>query len=192
MVKLIPESYVNSLDLSQVFGRVAPLEVDLGCAECSFLLALAERHPERNYLGIERMAGRVAKACRRASKVDNLRILHLETSYAVCYLLPPESVDTFYLLFPDPWPKRRHQRRRVFSHDFLQSIHRALVPTGILQIATDQPDYFQQMQELARDSGFEGTEANTQGLPTTKFERIFREKGAPIYRLSLRKTSPVK
>jgi tRNA (guanine-N7-)-methyltransferase len=194
VVELIPESYVVPLDPPKIFGREAPLHVDLGCAEASFLLELAKRHPERNFLGIERQAGRVAKACGRAgrSQVQNFRILHLETSYAVRYLLPEKSVETFYLLFPDPWPKRRHQKRRVVSPDFLQSIHHALASNGVFQIATDQQDYFLQIQNLARDLQFEQIEFDGETLPTTRFERIFQQQDAPIYRLSLRKISPVK
>lgn len=204
MVELIPESYVEPLDLPKIFGRVAPLHVDLGCGDGSFLVALAERNPEMNFLGIERMVGRVAKACRKADpsrtgdpsrmgeRIDNVRVLHLETSYAVRYLLPEESVETFYLLFPDPWPKRRHQRRRVVSPDFLRSIHRALAPGGVLQIATDQLDYFQQMQSLAASGPqFERIDIGAGDLPKTKFERIFQEQGVRIYRCSLRKISPV-
>lgn len=198
MVELIPESYVTRLDLPKIFGRVAPLHVDLGCGDGSFLVALAERNPGENFLGIERMAGRVAKACRKAGpsrtggRIDNVRVLQLETSYAVEYLLPEESVETFYLLFPDPWPKRRHQRRRVVSPDFLQAIHRALAPGGVLQIATDQLNYFEQVQRLTRDdSRFEKIDSGADDVPSTKFERLFREQGLPIYRLSLRKVSPV-
>ncbi|MEP7016122.1 MAG: tRNA (guanosine(46)-N7)-methyltransferase TrmB [Verrucomicrobiota bacterium] len=199
MVEVIPESYVAQLDLPKIFGRIAPLDVDLGCSDGAFLIALAERSPERNFLGIEREASRVDKACRKAGpertggRIDNVRILHLETSYAVRYLLPEQSVETFYLLFPDPWPKRRHRGRRVMSPDFLESIHRAMAANGILQIATDQRDYFQQMQRYAQDDPrFELITGQKEGaLPTTKFERIFLEQGLPIYRLGLRKVSPV-
>jgi tRNA (guanine-N7-)-methyltransferase len=198
VIELIPESYVAPLDLPKIFGRIAPLHVDLGCAEGSFLIALAERHPEKNFLGIERQAGRVAKACRRASPsrvgrtLDNIKILYLETSYAVRYLLPEKSVETFYLLFPDPWPKRRHQKRRVVSPDFLQSIHHALALNGVFRIATDQRDYFFQIRQQASQMPFEETEVDGEPLPTTRFERIFQQKNDPIYRLSLRKISPVK
>ena len=82
--------------------------------------------PDKNFLGIERLSRRVERTCRKAEKVDNMRVLNAETSYAVRYLLPENSVETFYLLFPDPWPKRRRQRRRIFSDDFLDSITAAL------------------------------------------------------------------
>ena len=196
MVQLIPESYTVHLDLLKIFERDAPLHVDLGCGDGTFLFALAQRYPERNFLGIERLSGRVEKASRKAAKIDNMRVLNVETSYAVRYLLPEQSVETFYLLFPDPWPKRRHHRRRIVTPDFLNSIHASLEENGVLRIATDQLDYFEQIARLARSQlGFAILDANASpartDLPLSKFERKFRAQGAPIYRLSLRKLSPI-
>jgi tRNA (guanine-N7-)-methyltransferase len=150
VVELIPESYIARLDLPKIFGRAAPLHVDLGCGDGSFLCALAERMPEKNFLGIERLLGRVRSTCRKSAGIDNIRVIRVETAYAVRYLLPERSVQVFHLLFPDPWPKRRHQRRRVMTPEFLRSVHCALAPQGLLRIATDQLDYFDQMQRLAR------------------------------------------
>ena len=206
MVELIPESYCARLELPKIFGRAGPLHVDLGCGDGSFLFSLAQRHPEKNFLGVERLALRVAKACRKANKIGNMRVLRLETMYAVEFLLPPQSVETFYLLFPDPWPKRRHHRRRIVTKVFLDSIHRALEPNGILRIATDHFDYFQQIERLSRTASAEQLDCLKQSscskfkivdcegvdLPLTKFERRFRDAGAPIYRLALRKVSPVR
>jgi tRNA (guanine-N7-)-methyltransferase len=208
VVQLIPESYCERLDLPKIFGRSAPLEVDLGCGDGAFVFALAARMPGKNFLGIERLSGRVAKACRKAEQIENLRILHLETSYAVDYLLPPESVEIFHLLFPDPWPKRRHHRQRIVTKHFLDSILRALEPNGILRIATDHFDYFQEIERLASSfvndsrvkldgfkpssSGrFEVVDSNDADSPITTFETKFRADGAPIHRLALRKVSPV-
>ena len=192
MVELIPESYIAPLNLLAIFGRVAPLQVDLGCGDGSFLSELAQRHPDQNFLGTEKLIGRVAKVCRKAASLENVRVLNVESSYAVRYLLPEASVETFYLLFPDPWPKRRHHRRRVVTKDFLDSIARALVKRGSLRIATDQRDYFEQIERTARNhSGFTIVDLDDVDLPATKFENRFRQQGAPIYRLSLRKVSPV-
>jgi tRNA (guanine-N7-)-methyltransferase len=196
VVELIPETYLAAIDPAAIFGRAARLHVDLGCGDGSFLCQLARRRPDLNFLGVDKLVGRVAKTCRKAAALKNVRVLNLETSYAVRYLLPKASVETFYLLFPDPWPKRRHHRRRIVTHDFLDSAHRALVRDGIFLIATDQIDYFKQIQQCAQDySGFlivdPTASPDRRGLPMTKFERRFREAGAPIYRLTLRKISPV-
>jgi tRNA (guanine-N7-)-methyltransferase len=193
VVELIPDTYLTSLDLVAIFGRAAPLDVDLGCGDGSFLCGLAERIPSRNFLGIDKLSGRVAKTCRKATTLENVRVLNVEIACAVRYLLPEESVETFYLLFPDPWPKRRHHRRRLVTKEFLDSIHRALAKGGNFHIATDHPDYFEQIQRVARNhSGFAIVDLANVDLPSTKFERRFRALGAPIHRLSIRKISPVR
>ena len=189
---VLSRSRVERLDPATIFGRVAPLQVDLGCGDGLFLFQLAQLFPEKNFLGIERLVHRVAKAGRKASKIDNMRVFRLETSYAVEHLLPPESVEAFYLSFPDPWPKRRHHRRRIFTKEFLNSIHRALERNGILRIATDHLDYFQQINKIAlAEPGFAVANRKEIDLPQTRFETRFRAAGYPIYRLSLRSISPV-
>ncbi len=186
------ESLTDRLDLDKIFGRRAPLHVDLGCGDGLFLCALAQRVPDKNFLGIERLLNRVRTSARKAATLDNVRLLRMESSYAVRYLLPAESVERFYLLFPDPWPKRRHHRRRIVTPDFLSSIHSALQRSGSIYIATDDVDYFWKIKELAESNpGFAIGVADVD-LPQSKFGRIFRERGAPIQWLELRKVSPVK
>ena len=194
MIELVPPTYVAPLDLLAIFGRIAPLDVDLGCGNGDLICELARQKPERNFLGIEKLASRVARVCRKAAALKNVRVLKVENSYAVRYLLPENSVDTFFLLFPDPWPKRRHHRRRVVHADFLDSVHRTLAEAGLFHIATDQGDYFTQIERLAADdSRFEKIDnADVDPLPLTKFEGRFRAQGATIYRLALRKISSVR
>ncbi len=184
------ESVLAPLDLVSVFGRLAPVEVDFGSGDGSFLVALAERSPERDFLGVEKLPGRFRSGCRRigARGLSNARILQLEISHAL-YLLPRGSIDVFYLLFPDPWPKRRHQLRRVVTTEFLRAVARALKNNGAFRIKTDQEDYFAAMQRTLRDvpelnAIVEDGEA---ALPETTFEKRFLQAGAPIYRLELRK-----
>jgi len=118
--------------------------------------------------------------------------MRFEISYAVEYLLPPGSVTAFYLLFPDPWPKRRHASRRLVSKNFLGSIYRALVPNGTIRIATDKIEYFQNITRLVLESRlFAATTDARQTVVMTKFERAFRERGLAIHGLELRKVSPV-
>jgi tRNA (guanine-N7-)-methyltransferase len=192
LIELLPSSYVDRLKIDEVFARPAPLEVDLGCGDGSFLASLAAMHPERNFLGVERLAGRIRSACYKARTLSNVRVLRIETTYAVGYLLPPASVSVFHFLFPDPWPKRRHHERRVFKADFLVTLIDALTPEGVLHIATDQHDYFEEMAALVRARVELRPVSDQLGeLPATTFEKRFRSSGQPIYRLELRKTSPV-
>jgi tRNA (guanine-N7-)-methyltransferase len=187
------KSLVERLDLEKLFGRNAQLHVDLGCGDGLFLCALAQRMPEKNFLGIERLLGRIRTVARRAARIGNVRLLRMEISYAVRYLLPPASVETFHLLFPDPWPKRRHWQRRIVNESFLRAIDQALVSGGTFYIATDRVDYFEKIKEIARaNPDFATLDFADIDLPHTKFERKFRTQDATIYRLELRKVSPVR
>ena len=195
MIKLLPEFQAARLGLMRLFGRNAPLHVDLGCGDGSFLCAMAQLFPKINFLGIERLAKRVETVRRKAEKIENVRVLRADTLFAVRYLLPKSSVEAFYLLFPDPWPKRRHQLRRIFTSGFLEAIAVALEQHGVLRVATDQFDYFQQVERISRahlEFQVVARSPDDTLLPLTKFERKFRKQGEPIHRLTLRKTSPVK
>jgi len=187
------ESLLNRLDVKRIFGRDAALHVDLGCGDGSFLCVLAQRMPEKNFLGIERLLGRFRSAAVKAAKIRNVRVLRMESSYVVRYLLPPRSVETFYLLFPDPWPKRRHWRRRIVTPDLLKAISRALVHGGTLLIATDHLSYFEKIKEIAQANlDLASVDPASVDLPQSRFARIFQQQGAAIYWLELRKVSPVR
>ena len=195
VVELLPGLPVAPLDLTALFGRRAPLHVDLGCGDGSFLCEMAQQLPKKNFLGIERLTKRVEKVRHKAEKIQNVRVLRADTLFAVRDLLSAGSVEVFYLLFPDPWPKRRHQFRRIFTRDFLDAIYVALDGHGVLRVATDQFDYFGQIERLSRDHlqfQFVPESPGDAIFPLTKFERKFRNQGAPIYRMTLRKTSPVR
>ena len=186
------DSLTDRLDLDGIFGRKAPLHIDLGSGDGSFVCAQAQRMPDKNFLGIERLVNRVRTSARKAAALDNVRLLRMESSYAVRFLLPAESVESFYLLFPDPWPKRRHHRRRIVTSDFLNSIHSALERRGKIYIATDDVNYFGKIRDLAESrSDFAAGEVDIE-LPQSKFGRIFRQQGARVHWLELRKVSPVK
>src|SRR5262249_26678431 len=144
------------------------------------------------FLGIERLLNRVRSSVRKAAALENVRLLRIESSYAVRYLLPAESVEAFYLLFPDPWPKRRHHPRRIVTPDFFDSIHTALQKNGAVYVATDDVEYFGKIGEIAESNpGFAIGDGNL-NLPPSTFGLIFQGQRAPIHWLALRKVSPVK
>lgn len=190
--EIVPATYFAPLDLEAIYGRSAPIEVDLGCGDGSFLVESAAANPARDFLGIERLLGRVRSArCKIAQReLTNARVLRVETSYAVRQMLPAGSVALFHLMFPDPWPKRRHWRRRVVTEDFFASIHRALAPHGLFRIATDQTDYFREIQRLAGQSAqfVISSDAEPHRAPSA-FEKRFSP--SEIYRLVLQKISDV-
>lgn len=152
---------------------------------------MARRLPDKNFLGIERLSSRIRSSDRKAASLDNVRLLQMESSYAVRYLLPPGSVERFYLLFPDPWPKRRHHRRRIITSDFLNSVHSALEENGAIYIATDDLDYFGKIKGIAESNPDFGMGDADADLPPSRFGLFFRQRGALIYSLALRKISPV-
>jgi len=193
-IELVPANCFEPFDLPGIYGRVAPFEVDLGSGDGALLTALAAQNPDKDFLGIERLLGRVRSAIRKIERagLTNARVTRFEISYAVEHLLLPHSVSAFYLLFPDPWPKRRHAARRLVSEKFLAALHRALVANGTIRIATDETEYFGQITRLVAASKHFVVVQNSAGLlPSTKFERRFLERGVPIQRLELRKVSPV-
>ena len=192
MIAQPPESLTNRLDLEEIFGRKAPLHVDLGCGEGSFLCALAQRMPDKDFIGIERLSRRVRSAAQKAAGLSNVRLFPIESSYAVRYLLPLESVETFYLLFPDPWPKRRHHCRRIVTPDFLNSVHAALKDNGVIYVATDHLEYFEQIKAIAESTAGFMTDNADADLPQSKFGFAFQREGIPVNWLALRKISPVK
>ena len=191
MTQLIAESGPGFFDITALFGREAPLHVDLGCGDGSFLQALATQNPSTNFLGVERLLRRVRSSDRKAAQLPNVRVVRAETLFVLRHVLPPRSVEAFYLLFPDPWPKRRHHRRRLITPNFLDVIGNCLTRGGSLFIATDYEEYFAAIRQVlsARDdfkiTGGEWT------LPTTTFEQKFVTAGLNIYRMELRKISPV-
>jgi tRNA (guanine-N7-)-methyltransferase len=193
-VELVPADCFAPLNLSAIYGRNRALVVDLGCGDGAFLANLAAENPDKNFLGIERLLGRVRTACRKIERtgLTNARIMRFEISYAVERLLPVSSVAAFYVLFPDPWPKRRHAPRRLITETFLLSLHRALRPDGTVRIATDESEYFRQITRLvAQSPHFSVVDDAPFPAMTSQFEKRFMQAGMAIHRLALRKVSPV-
>ena len=183
-------SILERFSLREIFPTDRLIEVDLGSGPGKFLVESALQFPDRNFLGIERLLGRVRKTCRAASEIGlpNLRVWRLELEYTVRYLLPENSVWRFHLNFPDPWPKRRHQRRRVVDSEFLDAINRSLINGGEFRIKTDHEAYFEQITKtVARSDLWNTIEWAEEGYPRTDFEEQFLRKNLSIYRLRLGK-----
>ena len=190
-IQWIPSSILESVRTADLFSNEAPLTVDYGCGEGAFVLAMAERHPERNFLATERLVGRVEKVCKIGARLGlrNLRVLRLENLYAARFILPPDSVSTSYVSFPDPWPKRAHQNRRLVQPEFLDAVRATLVSGGELRLKTDDLPYFQWMEKIIADSkGWERVAWDDDAShPLTNFEARFIAQGLPIHKTILRK-----
>jgi tRNA (guanine-N7-)-methyltransferase len=143
----VPPDYFAELAPGDIFPDASrPLEVDLGSGDGTFLLGMAQAHPDRDFLGVERMAGRVSKTLRKIARsgLGNVKILRLESAYSVAWLLPTARVSRLHLLCPDPWPKKKHEARRlVAQEEFLAGLERILVPGGEFLLKTDDRTYFE-------------------------------------------------
>lgn len=156
--RIFPDDWLHPLPLERLYPASQPVEVDVGCGKGRFLLARAAAHPEINFLGIDRMLRRLRKVDRKAVRqgLANVRLLRCEAHYAVTYLLPAHAISTFYVFFPDPWPKKRHAHHRLFDPTFMDALHRTLVPGGAVHFATDHQPYFAAVREIvAADARFE-------------------------------------
>ena len=151
-VRIFPGNWLFSVPLDEYFSCPAPIEVDVGCGKGRFLLARAAAHPDTNFLGIDRALRRIRKVDRKAVRreLHNIRLLRLDAYYATAYLMPPDSISTYYIFFPDPWPKDRHHRHRLFDAAFVDALHRTLIPDGVFHLATDHLPYFEEVCEMMR------------------------------------------
>jgi tRNA (guanine-N7-)-methyltransferase len=143
-------SILQPLNLSEIFPKSQPLEVDLGCGDASFLVEYARQNPQQNFMGVERLLGRITKLDRKGRRngLTNLRGARIESSYFLKYLLPPHSATALHIYFPDPWPKKRHRKNRLINESFPEIAAAALVSNGVVYLRTDDSDYFQQMTEV--------------------------------------------
>src|ERR1043166_9402668 len=105
-------SIVKRIDLAALFPQSQPVEIELGSGDGSFLVEYARRHPERNFIGVERLLGRIRKTDRKGRRagLTNLRGVRIESSYFLEYLLPAHAVAALHVYFPDPCPKRKHRK----------------------------------------------------------------------------------
>lgn len=178
-----PEDFFQRMDTGVLFPRLQPLEVELGAGDGSFLLQWAAGHPERNFIGVERLVGRLRKIDRKGLRAGlaNLRAMRIEARYLVEWMLPAGAVSVLHIYFPDPWPKRKHRRHRLINEQFPEVAARALAPEGRVCLRTDDADYFSQMQAVFAASPLFAPVDPEPGLleVRTDFETEFNAKGIP-------------
>ena len=179
-------SIVEPLDLTALFPKLQPLEIELGCGDASFLVEHARRHLAKNFLGVERLLGRIQKLHRKGSQLGlaNVRGVRIESAYFLQYLLPPHAAAALHIYFPDPWPKKKHRKHRLINEGFPALARHALASGGTVFLRTDDADYFQQMNEVFGAANFFGRVESPPELAeiTTDFERDFNAQGIPTLR----------
>lgn len=177
------ESIVEPLDLAALFPEQQPLEVELGAGDGSFLIKHTTLHPEHNFIGVERLLGRLRKIEKKGLRggLTNLRLVRIEASYFLEFLLPKNSVTALHVYFPDPWPKRKHRKNRLVNERFTELVGKVLTANGIVYLRTDDADYFAQMTRVFDgNSAYEKIETpEAISSVVTDFERNFHLRGVP-------------
>ncbi len=187
----IPWQHIpRPVNWAEVFGRDAPLEIEIGFGNGDFLAQRAQECPETNFVGLELEWSSVQRALRRLYQVDsrNVRLLQIDARVALERLMQPRSVATIYTLFPCPWPKERHVKHRIFSHTFLKLLNSRLQLGGTAQLVTDHQAYMEWVLEQVAGTGFDAQSTPIPPTYRTKYEQKWLDKGQEeFYDVRLRK-----
>ncbi len=168
----------------EVFSNEHPVEIEIGIGKGRFILDAARRREDVNYVGVEwamkylRMAH--ARCVRR--ELSNLRFVRADAREFVEFFVPERSVNAYHIYFPDPWPKKRHHKRRLFNREFLNEVERTLMPGGLLWLATDFAEYFEVMEDVLRESDRLREIDRVWDGAKTNYEEKYLAVGKPIYR----------
>jgi tRNA (guanine-N7-)-methyltransferase len=185
-------------DRAALFGRHAPLQVEIGCGNGDALLEMAAAQTEHDFIGIEVYRPGVGKLLAGIEKsgLGNVRICNHDAVEVMRDCLPPASLVRVLVLFPDPWPKKRHHKRRLLQGEFVHLIAECLEVGGELLIATDWRDYAEfamqvvSSETLLRNAFGPGQFApHSVTRPVTKFERRGRRLGHEVFDIVMRRTS---
>ncbi len=190
------DSADRPLDLATVFDRSAPVVLEIGFGDGEALLTSAANHPEINHIGIEVHdpgIGHLLMLLERAG-LDNVRLIARDAVEVLDRQLADASIDVIRIFFPDPWPKKRHHKRRLLQPPFIAALARVLAPGGLLHIATDWASYAEHTTDImAASDHFEALTAAAaasvplSARPPTKFERRGRTLGHEVWDLYYRR-----
>lgn len=186
----------SPLDLIAVFGRTAPVSLEIGFGNGESLVALACAHPERDFLGLEVHppgVGHLLLRC-EAERVSNVRVICDDAVQVLKQRVPDASLDELLLYFPDPWPKKRHHKRRIVQPAFVELVAQKLKPGGVLRMATDWQPYAEHMLATAgANTGLRNESASGDFVPrpasrpVTRFERRGQRLGHGVWDLAFRR-----
>jgi len=196
-IMVAPPEPGQVLDFSRLFGNGRPVEMEIGCGKGGFLLERARQHPERNFFGVEwaNKYYRYAADRMRRWGVGNVRLMRADAGHLVRHHLPPESITLLHIYHPDPWPKKRHHKRRLIQPPFIAAAADALVTGGRMAVQTDHAEYFEQIRQVLAGqprlapTPFDIPEAGiVEGGAGTNFEIKYRREGRQFHRIAVIKT----
>jgi tRNA (guanine-N7-)-methyltransferase len=195
-VLLPPPGIGEVIDFRAMFGDNRPIEMEIGAGKGGFLLNRARALPDTGFLGIEW----ANKICRYAADrmvrwgVTNVRLMRADAGHLVAHSLPAECLTILHIYHPDPWPKKRHHKRRLIQPGFIAAAVNVLVPGGRIAIQTDHADYFDQIRQVVAgeprlvEVPFDVPEAGVQeGRVSTNYEIKYLREGREIYQLAVMK-----
>ena len=180
------------LDLSQVFSNKAESALEIGFGDGDFLIEMASRKAEWNFVGIEIKEKRFRKAVKRAEseKIKNVKFLVMDARIALKEVFSPSTFREVYINFPDPWPKARDKKHRIINSDFLENLSRIMKPKGALEVASDHEEYLSYIQGVVDKTVIfkrafppPAYLSSLPDRPQTKYEMEFKKKGKEIYYL---------
>jgi len=176
----------------EVFGSDMPLEVELGVGKGLFLLAWAVAHPEVGLIGVERVRKYMKVAALRGARrgLANVRLVHTTAEDLLFRCLAEGSLAAAHVYFPDPWPKKRHQKRRFFRSSNVTRLADVLAPGGLLRVKTDHDAYASVIREvLAGEPRFASVpvEVAFEGVPASNFEVKYARESRQVHRLAYRR-----
>lgn len=187
----------SHLDLEQIFGRRAPLTMEIGSGSGDVLAAVAPHHPERDFIGFEVYLPSVASSLTKLDRAGahNVRIIVADAAAGLEHLIGPGELDELWTFFADPWHKKRHHKRRIVSPDLARLVASRLHPGALWRLATDWDDYAWWMLDvLAAEPGLEPCDAGDDGFaprwserPLTRYERKGQDAGRAVHDLTWRR-----
>lgn len=198
-IAVSPEDVTGTIDFEALFGSKKPVEMEIGSGKGTFLVEQAKAYPGTHFFGIEWANKFYRYAVDRMERwsVLNVRMMRTDAAVFIKEHVPDSSLKIFHLYFPDPWPKKRHHKRRFFCDENLAQVHRILEPDGIVNVATDHENYFEQMTDVAARAVQQGlfeeipfirpAGAREGELVGTNYERKYILEGRQTYTLALRK-----
>jgi tRNA (guanine-N7-)-methyltransferase len=198
-ISLAPEQIDSWVDFGEIFNRPGPVHIVIGCGKGTFLLNQARHEPESNFLGIEWANKFYKHAVDRMGRwdMDNVRIIRTDAAELVSEYIPDSSVSFYHVYFPDPWPKKRHHKRRFINSANMSQMLRTLVAGGFIQIATDHADYYEQIKDVLREYRepgvietvpfTPGSDARDDEIVGTNYERKYIKEKRNIHAVAVRK-----